>query len=156
MRHFVDPIQLTRVIDGDTVECKLDRGWKESKVVSLRLAGINTPESKATKTGGQVEKATGMLVGFVVAKWIRERIGTQLYHTSDERPKFHGRTVGRLIAGWPKHDETDDCLNDYLLLNKLGRPYAGGTRSPWTEAELAGITARAREILDNESTKETP
>lgn len=36
--------QCIRVIDGDTIDVFVDCGFREYKVMRLRLAGINTPE----------------------------------------------------------------------------------------------------------------
>lgn len=150
MTHFVDALKnnTTRVIDGDTVEVYLDRGWKEAKTVAMRVYGIDTPENKKTKSGGELEKKAGILVGQVVELWIAKRIGThQLYHVSTAKPKYAFRTIGRLVSGWPHFDGTDDDLTDYLLGHQLGKPYQGKKKEPWTEEELATIVAKAEELL---------
>ena len=61
VQHFVDGLKgnACRVIDGDTVEVLLDRGWKEEKTVSARIYGIDTPEVRKTKQGGALEKEAG-------------------------------------------------------------------------------------------------
>ncbi len=41
--------RITRVIDGDTVEAEIDLGFHVSLTVTLRLAGINAPETKGTE-----------------------------------------------------------------------------------------------------------
>tara|TARA_Y100001951_G_scaffold78769_1_gene66395 strand:+ start:1311 stop:1721 length:411 start_codon:yes stop_codon:yes gene_type:complete len=38
--------KLVRVIDGDTFVAELDLGFKTHKVETIRLSGINTPESR--------------------------------------------------------------------------------------------------------------
>ena len=38
--------QIKRVIDGDTVEAEIDLGFHVTFTVTLRLAGINAPETK--------------------------------------------------------------------------------------------------------------
>lgn len=147
MMRFVDPIKATVVIDGDTVRCFLDRGWREDKRVDLRLFGLDTPEAKKTRAGGELEKRAGKLVGRVVQCWLHTRSDKQLYHTSDAKPKYEGRTIGRLIAGWPTHTDTDDCLNEYLLRMELCSVYAGKKREPWPHDELELIIARAEKLL---------
>lgn len=150
-RYFVDPLldNTYRVIDGDTVAVVLDRGWQGTKGVSLRLLGLDTPENKNTKLGGPLEKQAGVAVGLVVERWLGQRKATcQLYHTSERKPKYAGRTVGRLFAGWPTFTEAGpECLNDYLLEQELCRPYMGGTKQPWTEEQLQAIIVRAQAIL---------
>ncbi len=48
---------LSRVIDGDTVEMKIDLGFTVTVLQVLRLLGINAPEMKGTtKSAGQEAK----------------------------------------------------------------------------------------------------
>lgn len=147
--HFVDSLKDNRyrVIDGDTVEVTLDRGWKEVKVVSARIYGIDTPENKRTKAGGELEKKAGDLVRQVVEKWLADHSGKQIYHASMSRPKYAFRTIARLSAGYPHFDGSDNDLSDYLLHNGLGKPYKGKAKEPWKVVELEAIIARSEEIL---------
>lgn len=154
---FVDPIlhDAIRVIDGDTVEVKLDRGWGETKIVHARLFGLDAPESKRTKAGGELEKEAGHRVGMVVTEWFgRHKHIRQLYHSSECKPKYSGRTIARIYAGWPMllgGGATSMsgflCLNDYLLEKGLARHYTGDAKKPWPEAELEQIIERCKEIL---------
>ena len=150
-RYYVDPLRDNEyhVLDGDTVKVVLDRGHQDFKRVSLRLLGLDTPENKNTRLGGPLEKKAGIAVGLVVERWIKERKDThQLYHTSERKPKYSGRTVGRLFAGWPTFAPGGpECLNDYLLEQEVCRPYMGGTKIPWTEDQLNAIIVRAQAIL---------
>ena len=38
--------KVDRVVDGDTIDCTIDLGFKTWKKVRVRLEGINTPESR--------------------------------------------------------------------------------------------------------------
>ena len=49
--------QITRVIDGDTVDADIDLGFDISLTKRIRLAGIDTPESRTTNVK---EKAMGL------------------------------------------------------------------------------------------------
>jgi len=151
VRHFVDVIKNNtyRVIDGDTVEVLLDRGWQEGKLISARLHGIDTPENKKTRLGGEREKLAGTLVGRVTAEWLAKFGAThQLYHSSESKPKYAKRTIARIYAGWPLHDsQLDNCLNDYLLEAGLGHAYLGKKRPAWTVEELDTIIAKAEVLL---------
>jgi endonuclease YncB( thermonuclease family) len=154
---FVDPIKhdSIRVIDGDTVAVILDKGYGDSKVIHARLYGLDTPENKKTRLGGELEKEAGNRVGLVVSEWFgRHKYTHQLYHSSETKPKYAGRTIGRIFAGWPFLFGDDSssmsgylCLNDYLLDKGLARPYLGKKKEPWPEAELEQIIARCKEIL---------
>ncbi len=35
-----------KVVDGDTIDCTIDLGFKTWKKIRVRMAGINTPESR--------------------------------------------------------------------------------------------------------------
>jgi endonuclease YncB( thermonuclease family) len=59
-----------RVIDGDTVEVLLDRGWWETKQTALRLWGLNAPESRTRRAE---EKQAGLLVKDLVCRWLERR-----------------------------------------------------------------------------------
>jgi len=143
---FSNPLRRNtyRVIDGDTVEVLLDRGWNDRKLTSLRLVGLNAPENKNTKDGGLLEKQAGNLVKDLVSLWLKTKVdaGAVLYASSDARPKYAGRTLGRLWA-----DEVGDCLNDWLLGLGVVRAYTGGRRKPWEPAELHDVIALSKRML---------
>jgi micrococcal nuclease len=44
MSEWVVPATVIKVIDGDTIQVKLDLGWHISLVQYIRLEGINAPE----------------------------------------------------------------------------------------------------------------
>lgn len=46
-----------RVVDGDTIDCTIDLGFKTWKKIRVRMEGINTPESR---TRDKEEKELGL------------------------------------------------------------------------------------------------
>ncbi len=52
--------ELIRVVDGDTIDVRVDLGFQITQVIRVRLKGINTPELRGK------EKAAGMLAKDVV------------------------------------------------------------------------------------------
>jgi micrococcal nuclease len=46
-----------RVVDGDTIDCTIDLGFKTWKKIRVRMEGINTPESR---TRDKEEKERGL------------------------------------------------------------------------------------------------
>lgn len=55
---FVWRARCTRVIDGDTIEMYLDKGFHDFALQRIRLAGINCPEDHApTKAAGAAATA---------------------------------------------------------------------------------------------------
>ncbi len=118
-----------RIIDGDTVEVLLDRGWRCTKLTSIRLIGLDTPECRTRRA---LEKQAGLLAKELVVCWFNSRKDKQhFYATSDAKPKYAGRTVGRIWAG-----DASDCLNDYMLNLKVAKPYMGGRKEKFTDEEL--------------------
>jgi len=49
--------QVTKIVDGDTIDVDIDLGFNISYSQRLRLAGIDTPESRTTD---KLEKTLGL------------------------------------------------------------------------------------------------
>ena len=84
--------EVTRVVDGDTVDCVLDLGFSILHKCRVRLYGIDTPESR---TRDLDEKARGKLA----AKFLQDSIdsGKDIVLRSelkDSKGKY-GRVLGR-------------------------------------------------------------
>jgi len=152
--NYVYPIlEIDHVTDGDTVRVKIplmeSRG---SRLISVRLTGIDAPEAKNTRNGGMLEKRAGLRVGDVVMRWLKLRADrdAQFYVSSDKKPKYHGRIIGTIYDEWPLFaSQADNSLNAYLLSSKLVLPYEGGSRHLWTPDELNEILERANAIMDS-------
>lgn len=123
------------VVDGDTIKVMLDRGFNDYKWISLRFLGLNAPETRTRRT---LEKQAGLLVKEIVSKWIEARKEVQLFATSEEKPKFAGRMIGKL---WGTSEE-EDCLNAFLLELGVVKTYSGGPRG-FTDEELGIIISKA-------------
>jgi len=137
--RFRDPLKKNRyrVIDGDTVEVEIDRGHNDAKVLSIRILGTDAPESNTRRN--PLEREAGKLVTKVVEQWMLDRIETRLYASSEVRPKYAGRTIGRI---WPEGGLAEgDELSAFLLEGGFVRPYDGGTRDPWPDDHLHAIIA---------------
>ena len=46
LTDFIFPVLSFRVIDGDSVEVVIDRGWDEHKKMVCRLSGVDCPERR--------------------------------------------------------------------------------------------------------------
>jgi endonuclease YncB( thermonuclease family) len=139
--RFVYPIKdnIYRIIDGDTISVILDRGFRDTKEVSVRLIGLNAPESRTRRT---LEKEAGLLVKAIVVKWLKDHKDKQLFATSEAKPKYAGRTVGRVWAG----SESENCLNTHLLSLGVVKIYIGGKRN-FSDEELSEIISKSKEFL---------
>jgi endonuclease YncB( thermonuclease family) len=113
--------QVLRVIDGDTVEARVQT-WPGQEVVTLvRLRGIDTPEL----AGGcpqeklRAEEARGALTALIGGRGIV---------VSEVGPdKFYGRVVARVVTA----DGID--AGQALLEQGLARFYARGQRGNWCQ-----------------------
>ena len=116
--------EIIRLIDGDTVEARLDLGLHTHRVEKLRLSGIDAPEKY--QVGGSL--ATG---------WLQIQLSEEndlgsfrpVYIQTEKQDKY-----GRWLA-WLYLDEISmrksgygDSLNVMMVNEGLARFYSGGKR----------------------------
>ena len=116
--------EVTRVVDGDTVDCVLDLGFSILHKCRVRLYGIDTPESR---TRDLDEKARGKLA----AKFLQDSIdnGKDVVLRSelkDSKGKY-GRVLGSIVV-----DDLD--INKAMIANNLAVKYFGQSKDD-VEAE---------------------
>lgn len=88
--------RITRVIDGDTVEAEIDLGFHVSLSVTLRLAGINAPETKG------VERPRGLAATRFLDSLLTELTGGTrqvTVRTQKDVTEKYGRYLAELITG---------------------------------------------------------
>lgn len=78
--------QVTRVLDGDTVELKIDLGFRMWFATKVRLAGMQAPE---LKTGEPGAKAKAML-----ADWLLDKPGVTVTTSKGKEFEKYGRVLG--------------------------------------------------------------
>jgi len=107
--------EVLRTVDGDTVDVRLDLGFKIYHKARVRLYGIDTPESR---TRDKDEKARGLLAKNHILQALEDGesvvIETKL---KDSRGKF-GRVLGVLVI-----DGVD--INQQLIDSYLAVAYTG-------------------------------
>jgi len=111
------------VVDGDTIKCVLDLGFSILHKATIRLAGINCPE---TRTRNLAEKELGKKAKARLKELIK---GQDIeLHCEKEKGKF-GRVIGTLWV----NDTTaiKRNLNKQMLQEGHAREYTGGKRLPW-------------------------
>lgn len=96
---------VTRVIDGDTIEVIVDLGFNVSIEATIRLWGINCPE---TRTRDLEEKAKGIKAKNFVQKHIEDAKKIKIRTLKDKTGSF-SRMLGIIIV-----DNID--LNQRLLV----------------------------------------
>ena len=117
-------IKLDRVIDGDTIDAKIDLGFDVWVKKRVRFLGVNTPESR---TRDLEEKARGLAAKDRVKQLLEGCTRIQL--TSHGVGKY-GRCLGELsidvIDG--KEQLTMESLNQLLIKEGHAVEYHGGKR----------------------------
>ena len=112
------PAQVTRVIDGDTIEVRVQIWLEQEIVVRVRLAGIDAPEMTAPCDAA---RAAAVQARDLV---VREVEGARVLLTGVHGGKYFGRVIGRVLT--PKGED----LSTLLLNAGLAVPYFGGRRPP--------------------------
>ena len=124
--------QVTRVVDGDTIDVILDLGFKILHKSRVRLFGIDTPESR---TRDKDEKVRGKMA----SKFLQDVInsGNVVIRTElkDSRGKF-GRVLGTVVVNGVD-------INQAMCDNYLAVPYYGQSKN---DVEAAHIKNRTKLI----------
>ena len=110
--------EVLRVVDGDTVDCRIDLGFDTFVKKRVRLLGIDAPE---TRTRDLEEKA----LGFAASAGLKNLLASSsdiVVMTFLDRGKF-GRVLGVFLVG-----EERINANEYLVENGLAKVYDGGKR----------------------------
>ena len=96
-----------RVIDGDTVDCIIDLGFSIQHKVRVRLAGIDTPE---TRTRDLDEKKRGLEAKDRVIELINKNNSKFIIKTEYDRTGKYGRVIGTIFLS-----SESESLNDLLV-----------------------------------------
>jgi micrococcal nuclease len=130
-------VDVTRVVDGDTVDVDIDLGFGMTyKKQRVRLYGIDTPESR---TRDLVEKKYGK----AAKKFLQEKIESAKVITlySHDKGKF-GRILGELFID----GSSDLSLNQLMINNYHAVAYHGQSKEEIEEGHLAN---REKVILND-------
>jgi micrococcal nuclease len=113
------PVEILRVMDGDTVELRAHIWLDQQVQVRIRLRAIDAPELKAAcAREQQLAEAAKDHLGSLLASgkaWLGD-VG---------RDKFGGRFLGTL------HDSTGRDISQMMLASGHARPYDGRKRLGW-------------------------
>jgi len=99
--------ELINVIDGDTIDVKIEFGLGFFCNARIRLKGIDAPEIKKVKKESS-EYKNGTVAKYKVKKWFAEN-GTCIYVSAESRG-LYGRWLGEIWA-----DVGENSLNDYMI-----------------------------------------
>jgi micrococcal nuclease len=110
-----------KVVDGDTIDALIDLGFDISLEKRIRLAGIDTPESRTTN-------AKEKIMGLESKDWLKHRVeNAQRILIKTELPdstEKYGRIIGHLFING---EETS--LNNQMIIDGYALTYDGGTKN---------------------------
>ena len=109
---------LIRVIDGDTIDVNIDLGFNIWHKGRIRMAGIDTPESR---TRNKAEKVLGLSAKNRLKELLKKK--KLSINCTKEKGKF-GRILADVLAD-------DINVNKQLIEEGHARPYQGGAKVPW-------------------------
>ena len=109
-----------KVVDGDTIDASIDLGFDISLSKRIRLAGIDTPESR---TRDLEEKALGL----ESKEWLKKALeGAKDIIIKTEKPdstEKYGRIIGHLFI-----NGQETSLNNQMITSGYALAYDGGTK----------------------------
>jgi len=112
--------EVTKVVDGDTIDVIIDLGFDIMFSSRVRLAGIDTPESRTTD---KVEKSLGLESKEYLKKYLKDAkpiiIKTEKINSSEK----YGR-----ILGWVYVNGDTESLNDKMINDGYAWGYLGDTK----------------------------
>jgi micrococcal nuclease len=127
--------KVTKVVDGDTIDVEIDLGFDISFSSRVRLAGIDTPESR---TRDKMEKSLGLESKEYLKKAIDASktvvIKTEKMNSSEK----YGR-----ILGWLFLDGSKVSVNEQMIADGYAWGYLGDTKVKDFEA-LAKVRAKKK------------
>lgn len=112
--------QVLRVVDGDTIDVDLDLGFNISFTQRVRLAGIDTPESRTTD---KAEKALGLEVKKHLAELLKSATTIVIRTEKPDSTEKYGR-----ILGWLFLDGSQESVNTALIAGGYAWDYMGETK----------------------------
>ncbi len=126
--------EVTNVVDGDTIDVVIDLGFDISFSSRVRLAGIDTPESRTTD---KVEKALGLESKEYLKKAIKAAKTVVIKTEKMDSSEKYGR-----ILGWVYLDGSGNSLNHEMIEKGYAWGYLGDTKVKDFEA-LAKARAKS-------------
>jgi len=108
------------VIDGDTIDVEIDLGFDISITKRVRLAGIDTPESRTTD---KVEKALGLEVKELLKKKLKAATVIVIRTEKPDSSEKYGR-----VLGWLYLDGDGESVNNALIAGGYAWGYLGDTK----------------------------
>jgi len=112
--------KVENVVDGDTIDVLIDLGFDILFASRVRLAGIDTPESR---TKDLVEKALGLEAKEYLKKHLKDAKSVVIKTEKMDSSEKYGR-----ILGWVYINGDTVSLNDMMINDGYAWGYLGDTK----------------------------
>jgi micrococcal nuclease len=112
--------KVTKVVDGDTIDVEIDLGFDISFSSRVRLAGIDTPESRTTD---KMEKALGLEAKSYLKNQIESAKTVVIKTEKMDSSEKYGR-----ILGWLFLDGSNISMNEKMIEDGHAWGYLGDTK----------------------------
>ena len=112
--------KLIAVIDGDTIDVDIDLGFDISLMKRVRMAGIDTPESR---TSDKFEKTLGLEAKEYLKKHIKDATSIVIKTELPDSSEKYGR-----ILGWVYVDGGTKSVNETMIEDGYAWGYMGETK----------------------------
>ena len=112
--------QVTKIVDGDTIDVDIDLGFSISYSQRLRLAGIDTPESR---TKDKFEKTLGLESKEYLKSKLKDAKDVVVKTEKPDSSEKYGR-----ILGWLYLDGNTKSVNEQMIEDGYAWGYMGETK----------------------------
>lgn len=116
--YYVNDV--TKVVDGDTIDVVIDLGFSILYKSRVRLAGIDTPESR---TSDKYEKQLGLEAKHYLEDRIKAAKKVVIRTEKMDSSEKYGR-----ILGWVYLDGESNSINNEMILKGYAWGYMGDTK----------------------------
>jgi micrococcal nuclease len=116
--YFVKEVK--NVVDGDTIDVVIDLGFDILFASRVRLAGIDTPESRTTD---KAEKALGIEAKEYLKKHLKDAKSVVIRTEKMDSSEKYGR-----ILGWVYANGDSESLNNKMINDGYAWGYLGDTK----------------------------
>lgn len=117
-QYFVKEVK--SVVDGDTIDVVIDLGFNILYAQRVRLAGIDTPESRTTD---KIEKALGLEAKDYLKKKLASAKTIVIRTEKLDSSEKYGR-----ILGWVYLDGSGESVNNQMIEDGYAWGYLGDTK----------------------------
>ena len=113
--YFVKEVK--NVVDGDTIDVIIDLGFDILFASRVRLAGIDTPESRTTD---KVEKALGIEAKEYLKKQLKDAKSVVIRTEKMDSSEKYGRILGWVYVNGESESVNNKMINDGYAWGYLG------------------------------------